>query len=150
MPQSLAEIYIHLVFSTKNRQRVLPSELKTDLHSYMGGILRDLGCLPVEINTEPDHAHLLFVLSRTVTLAEVVGEVKKGSTNWLQRKHPDLTQFHWQSGYGAFSVSKSKVEIVRAHIRDQQQHHQSRTFQEEFRSLLQRHGIEFDERYVWD
>jgi len=150
MPQSLAQIYIHLVFSTKNRERVLPSEIREDLHSYMGGILRDLGCLPVEINTEPEHAHLLFVLGRTVTVANAVGETKSGSTNWLQRKFPDLSEFHWQAGYGAFSVSKSNVDIVREYIRQQHEHHRRRTFQEEFRALLIRHEMEFDERYVWD
>jgi putative transposase len=150
MPQSLAQIYVHLVFSTKNRERLLPAEIGKDLHSYMGGILRDLGCLPVEINTEPDHAHVLFVLSRTVTIADVVANVKSGSTNWIQRHHPDLTDFHWQNGYGAFSVSKSNVETVREYIREQREHHRIRTFQEEFRLLLVKHEMEFDERYVWD
>ena len=90
------------------------------------------------------------MLGRTNTVADVVGHVKKGSTNWLQPQRPALAEFHWQSGYGAFSVSQSKVPDVREYIRNQSEHHRRRGFQEEFRALLQRHEIEYDERYVWD
>jgi REP element-mobilizing transposase RayT len=150
MPQSLARLYVHLIFSTKHRERVLSREISSNLHAYLGGILRDLECLPVEINTEPDHAHLLFQLARTVTVANVVGQVKQGSTLWLQEQHASLRQFHWQNGYGAFSVSQSNVDEVRQYIRSQEEHHRVRTFQEEFRLFLERHGVDYDERYVWD
>ncbi|MGE0607476.1 MAG: IS200/IS605 family transposase [Pirellulales bacterium] len=150
MSQSLSKIYIHSVFSTKNRERRLSAAIRPDLHRYMGGILNDIGCVPVEINTEPDHAHLLFLLGRTNTASDVVGQVKKGSTNWLQLQHPDLAEFHWQNGYGAFSVSQSNVPDVRKYIGRQAEHHAHRGFQEEFRALLVRHEIEYDERYVWD
>jgi REP element-mobilizing transposase RayT len=99
MPQSLSKIYVHLIFSTKNREPVIPRLLYPELHAYMGGILRDLGCTPVEINTEPDHAHLMFVLSRTEPLSVIVGQLKAGSTGWLQKQLPDLQNFHWQNGY---------------------------------------------------
>lgn len=150
MPQSLARIYIHLVFSTKNRQRIIPDDLGETLHAYMGGILRELDCSAVEINTEPDHAHALFILSRTQTIADVVGQLKKGSTLWLQSQRPILHDFHWQNGYGAFSVSQSNVETVRDYIRRQNEHHHRQTFEDELRALLVRHGLDFDERYVWD
>src|SRR4051812_35010160 len=104
MAQSLAKLYIHLVFSTKNRERVIPDEIRPALHAYMGGILRDLTCIPVEINTEPEHAHVLFLLARTIAPSDIVGQFKKGSTNWLQEQRADLRNFHWQNGYGAFSV----------------------------------------------
>lgn len=150
MPQSLAKIYVHLVFSTKNRERVLPDEIRADLHAYMGGTLNGLGCSPIEINTEPDHAHLLFVMSRTETLSDVVGQVKKSANDWLRARGPQFANFYWQGGYGAFSVSQSAVEEVREYIRNQREHHKRLSFQDEFRAFLKRYEIEFDERYVWD
>jgi len=150
MSQSLAKIYVHLVFSTQHREPMIPRHLQSELHAYLGGILRDLGCLPVEINTEPDHVHLLFLLSRTESLSTIVGQVKTGSTKWLQEQLPILRNFHWQNGYGAFSVSQSAVEEVRQYVRDQQQRHQVMTFQDEFRRFLEKYQVEYDERYVWD
>ena len=94
MPQSLAKIYIHLIFSTKNRERCIPDDLRPDLHAYMGGILRDLESPAIEINTEPDHAHVLFLLARTVTVSDLVSQLKKGSGQWLRAKRPILTNFH--------------------------------------------------------
>ena len=151
MPQSLAKIYVHLIFSTKNRERMVPDDLRPDLHAYLGGVLRDLGCTPVEINTEPDHAHLFFLLSRTVALSDIVRQVKTGATKWLiEKNRPTLKSFHWQNGYGAFSVSQSGVEEVRAYVRNQREHHRVMTFQEEFRKFMERYEVEYDERYVWD
>lgn len=150
MSQSLAKIYVHLVFSTKNRERVLGDEFRTDLHSYLGGILNGLGCIPVEINSEPDHVHALFLLSRTSALSEITGALKKSSNDWLRASDARYAQFHWQAGYGAFSVSQSGVEEVRQYIRNQKEHHQRSSFQDEFRAFLRRFEIEFDERYVWD
>lgn len=150
MPQSLAKIYVHLIFSTKNRERLLPDDLRPALHAYLGGILRDLGGTAVEINSEPDHVHLLFLASRTETLSDVVRQLKTGSNLWLQEQRPEFHNFHWQNGYGAFSVSQSGVEDVRDYIRRQREHHRVMTFQDEYRKFLGKHGIEFDERYVWD
>jgi REP element-mobilizing transposase RayT len=150
MPQSLAKIYIHLVFSTRNRARMLDRADAEDLHSYMGGILRGHECTAVEINTEPDHCHVLFLLHRTKSLSDVVGQLKSGSTNWLRVRHARYQDFHWQNGYGAFSVSSSNVPAVRRYILTQEEHHRVLSFQDEFRELLERHEIEFDERYVWD
>lgn len=150
MPQSLARIYVHLIFSTKNRERVLPDDIRPDLHAYMGGTLKGLGCSPIEINSEPDHAHLLFIMTRTETLSDVVGQVKKSANDWLRARRPQFAHFFWQGGYGAFSVSQSTVEGVREYIRNQREHHKWVSFQDEFRTLLKRYEIEFDERYVWD
>src|SRR3569623_564842 len=150
MAQSLAKIYVHVAFSTKNRGRVLPEALSPALHNYKGGILRDLGCKAVEINTEPDHAHVLFVLARTKNISEVVGELKRGSGVWLQNQHVSLEGFHWQNGYGDFSVSQSGVNEVRDYIRDQREHHLKLSFQDELRIMLRKYEIEFDEHYVWD
>jgi putative transposase len=150
MPQSLSKLYVHLVFSTKNRERVITDAIRSDLHAYMGGTLNGMKCTPVEINTEPDHAHLLFLLARTTTMSDVVGNVKKSATDWLRTKGPEFSVFHWQAGYGAFSVSQSAVEDVRQYIRNQREHHRNRSFQDEFRTFLVKYEIEFDERYVWD
>ena len=150
MPQALAKIYLHLIFSTKNRERSLPDDVRDDLHSYMGGILHGLGCSPIEINTEPDHAHVLFVMTRTETISNVVGQLKKSSNDWLRNRDPQFRHFYWQGGYGVFSVSQSAVEEVRQYIRDQREHHKQVSFQDEFRTFLKRYEIEFDERYVWD
>ena len=150
MAQSLSKIYVHLIFSTKNRERALPDEIRPDLHSYMGGTLKGLGCIPVEINTEPDHLHALFILARTETVSDVVGHLKKSSNDWLRGQGSQFASFFWQAGFGAFSVSQSQVEGVRAYIRNQREHHRVKSFQEEFRAFLKAYEVEFDERYVWD
>ena len=150
MPQALAKIYLHLIFSTKNRERSMPESIRADLHSYMGGILNGLGCSPVEINTEPDHAHVLFVMTRTEMVSNVVGQLKKSSNDWLRSRDAQFRDFYWQGGYGVFSVSQSAVEEVRAYIRNQREHHKQISFQDGFRAFLKRYEMEFDERYVWD
>ena len=150
MPQSLAKIYLHLVFSTKDRERVLPVKLKEDFHAYLGGIIYGVDGLPVEINSEPEHVHLLFLLSRTHSVADVVQALKTGSNEWLKAKDPRYRQFQWQRGYAVFSVSQSCVEEVRAYIRGQAEHHQRISYQDEVRAFLKRHEVEYDEKYVWD
>jgi REP element-mobilizing transposase RayT len=150
MPQSLAKIYVHLIFSTKNREPLLPRSVQPDLHAYLGGILRDLESPIVEVNSEPDHVHVLFVLARTRALSDVVGQLKSGSSAWLKTKGAAFNGFHWQNGYGAFSVSQSGVDEVIEYIRRQHDHHQRVSFQDEFRAFLRRYEIEFDEGYVWD
>lgn len=150
MAQSLAKIYVHLIFSTKNRERTLPDEIRQDLHAYMGGTLKALHCPPIEINSEPDHLHALLVLGRTVALSEIVGQLKKSANDWLRKRDRQFSSFLWQAGFGAFSVSQSQVEDVRAYIRNQREHHRAKPFQEEFRAFLEAYGVEFDERYVWD
>jgi putative transposase len=148
--QSLAKIYIHLIFSTKERERILLDEIRPELHAYMGGTLKGLNCSAIEINTEPDHAHVFFLLSRTEALSDVVGHLKKSSNDWLREQGPQFAQFFWQAGFGAFSVSQSQVEDVRAYIRNQREHHRVRSFQEELRAFLKAYEVEYDERYLWD
>src|SRR5262245_9351020 len=133
MSQALAKIYLHLIFSTKNRERIISDDVRADLHSYMGGILNGLGCSPIEINSEPDHVHLLFTMSRTETVSEVVGQLKKSSNDWLRSRDRKFRNFYWQGGYGIFSVSQSAVEEVRAYIRGQREHHKQVSFQDEYR-----------------
>jgi REP element-mobilizing transposase RayT len=150
MAQSLAKIYVHLVFSTKNREPLVCDDVRNELHAYMGGILRDLDCPPVEINSEPDHAHVLFLLSRTHALSDVTGQLKRGSSAWLKTRGDRFAGFRWQNGYGAFSVSQSGIARVCSYIRGQREHHRRVSFQNEFRAFLRRYDVGFDERYVWD
>jgi len=150
MSQSLARMYVHVIFSAKHRQRILPDPIRPRLHAYLGGTLRGLQCAPVEMSTEPDHAHVLLVLHPTQSLSDVVGRLKKSATDWLRRQGSEYERFSWQSGYGAFLVSQSGVEEVRQYIRNQRAHHGRVSYQEELRTWLQRYGVEFDERYLWD
>lgn len=150
MPQSLARLKIHLIFSTKHRQPLLAEGVRDSLHRYMAVVLQNVGCPADLINSVEDHVHILFELSRTRTIAGVVEEVKKASSKWIKTQGEEFALFAWQAGYGAFSVSASNVASVRDYIAGQREHHRTRSFQEEFRAFLQRHGINFDERYVWD
>jgi REP element-mobilizing transposase RayT len=150
MAQSLARLITHLTFSTKLRRPLITPELRADLNAYLSGILNKLESSAIEINCMADHAHVLFCLSRKRSLAEVVEELKKGSSKWIKTKSAALCDFYWQAGYGAFSVSQSNTDVVREYIVNQEEHHRKMTFQEEFRALLAKHQIEFDERYMWD
>ena len=151
MSQSLAKIIVHTVFSTKERRPFLRDPgIRKELHRYLGGILRHLDCQPIIVDGVEDHVHLLAVLSRTCQAAEMVKEVKRGSSLWIKEKDPTLQDFAWQNGYGIFSLGFSQIEGVRHYIAGQEAHHQKATFQDEFRALLRRYEIAFDERYVWD
>jgi putative transposase len=150
MPQSLANIYIHLVFSTKERFPFLSKEVRPDLHAYMATVLANLNSPAVLNNSVDDHVHLLFKLGRTVSVAQVVEDVKKSSSKWIKTQGPKYEKFAWQAGYGGFSVSESNVPKVANYIRNQEEHHLVKTFQDEYRSFLEKHKMPYDERYVWD
>jgi REP element-mobilizing transposase RayT len=151
MSQSLAKILVHTVFSTKERCPFLRDKsLREELHHYIGGILNQLECQPIIVGGVEDHVHFLCALSRTHTAADMVKEVKRGSSLWLKSKVPDLHNFAWQNGYGIFSIGFSQIETVRDYIAGQEEHHRKVSFQDELRTLLKRYEIEFDERYVWD
>ena len=151
MSQSLAKILVHTVFSTKDRRPLLRNRaLREELHRYLGGILTNLDCQPIIVGGVEDHVHLLCALSRTREAAAMVKEVKRGSSIWLKTKSPDLKDFAWQNGYGIFSIGFSQIGVVRDYIAGQEEHHRTVSFQDEFRQLLRRYEIEFDERYVWD
>lgn len=150
MPQSLARLHIHLVFSTKNREPLISDTVRDALHRYMASVLQNLGCAPVLINSVEDHAHLLFDLARTVSISQAVEDVKKSSSKWIKTQGSEFAGFAWQAGYGAFAVSESNVETVRQYIANQREHHRKKLFQDEYRLFLVRHNVAFDERYVWD
>ena len=152
MPQSVARVAIHLVFSTKLRKPWLRDPgLRVDLHKYMATIMRDNVDSPaLIINSVEDHVHALFLLSRKVPLMRIVGETKTETSKWLKKQSDGTEDFAWQGGYGAFSVSESNIANVRGYIEDQEEHHRKMSFQDEFRLLCKRHNIELDERYAWD
>lgn len=150
MPQSLSCVYIHFIFSTKERYPFIYLEIELDLHAYMAGILHHKDCPVIIINGTTDHVHILCKLSRTITIAKLVEEVKKNSSKWIKTKSSECISFQWQSAYGVFSVSESKVKTVQRYIQKQKEHHQTVSFQEEFKEFLQAYQIEYDERYVWD
>ena len=150
MSQSLSRVLVHMVFGTKHLSPDLRPEVREALHPYFVTVLDDIGCVSLRVGGVEDHAHMLFGLSRTATIAQVAETVKTSSSKWIKTKGWGLDQFAWQGGYGAFSVSESAANTVVRYIRDQEQRHRKMTFQEEYRELLKRHGIPFDERYLWD
>jgi putative transposase len=151
MPQSLAQVYVHVVFSTKDRITfLLDADIRRQMHAYLATVFNAHDCHAVTIGGTLDHVHLLCTWSRTRTLAEVIGEAERASSKWAKTKGARLRTFQWQNGYGAFSVSHSNVGRVRAYIDGQDEHHKTMTFQDELRALLCKHGVAFDERYMWD
>ncbi|MFZ4768158.1 MAG: IS200/IS605 family transposase [Roseimicrobium sp.] len=150
MPQSLSRILVHLVFGTKNREAVLSPAIQSELHPYLAGVLNNVACPSLQVGGVVDHVQLFFGLARKLTIAAVVEKLKTSSSKWLKTKSPALREFHWQQGYGAFSVSQSDAEAVIAYVRNQEKHHQQMTFQGEYRKLLEKYEVPFDENYVWD
>jgi REP element-mobilizing transposase RayT len=151
MPQSLAQIYLHLVFSTKDRRPFFRDEvIRDEMHCYLGGACNNLDCPVLCVGGVADHIHLLCRLGRTISVADLVKGLKRESSQWAKTKSADLTEFYWQNGYGAFSLSPAHVDQVREYIANQQEHHREVTFQDEFRQLLTKYGLDWDERYVWD
>jgi putative transposase len=151
MPQSLARIWLHIVFSTKERRAYLQNEtIRDEMFRMLGHHASEAGCPPARVGGWIDHVHILCGLARTVTVAQLVEVLKRETSKWVKQRAADLGLFSWQNGYGAFSVSQSNVDQVIEYIDRQPKHHGRMTFQEEFRTICAKHGIEIDERYVWD
>ena len=151
MPQSLSSVHIHLVFSTKGRQPFLRNEeIRKEMHAYLGGASKKLDCFPVIVGGIEDHVHLLCRLARTITQADWVKEIKRVSSIWIKQREPALAAFAWQGVSGAFSVSASAIDKTCEYIAHQQEHHKKQTFQDEYRAFLRKHGMEWDERFVWE
>jgi len=143
-------LLIHIVFSTKGRAPLISGEIQDDLHAYLGGIIREIGGKALIVNGTVDHVHVLIRTPTTRSSAEIVRLLKANSSKWIHQKWPQQRGFTWQSGYGAFSVSESPVDSVRAYIASQQEHHKKISFQDEFRAFLRKNNIEVDERYLWE
>ena len=148
MPQSLSKVYLHCVFSTKNRIPLITNEIRPDLHAYIIGTLSNIGSYVNEIYANPEHIHILCTLPRMITIADLISITKTSSSKWLKKK--GIKKFGWQDGYGTFSVSASKIQVVQRYLLNQPQHHKSITFKDELRRFFREYDIDYDEKYVWD
>jgi putative transposase len=150
MPQSFACMHCHIIFSTKNRDPLIMPDFAPRLFEYIGGTLREQESPLIAAGGMLDHIHLLVSLNKKTAVSNLIRDIKANSFGWIHRTFPKLRGFSWQSGYGAFSVSYSNISRVKKYIAGQAEHHRVRSFKEEFVAFLKRHGIEYDERYVWD
>jgi putative transposase len=151
MGQSLAQMYIHLIFSTKKRYPFINPECEHRLHAYMDGIFKEMESPAIIINSVPDHVHVLFRLSKNYALAKVVEMVKKDSSKWMKTIVHGDKKFTWQIGYGAFSVSSNALETVKRYIKNQKTHHEIQSLKDEFEDFIKHYEIiEYDPKYFWD
>jgi putative transposase len=151
MPQSFAQVFTHFVFSTKDRRPFLEDRsIREEMHRFLGGTCNRLECPIVRVGGVADHVHVLCCLGRTISIADFVRALKRESSEWIKTKSADLSEFYWQSGYGAFSASPGHVAALKEYIASQEEHHRKESFQDEYRRLLAKYGIEWDERFVWD
>ena len=150
MPQSLSKVLLHIVFSTKNRQPWIAQHLQPALHAYLAGACRASNCEALRVGGTENHVHIACTLSRTLTVSQLLEAIKKSSSQWIKKQNEAHRQFAWQGGYGAFSVGQSRLPALLRYIDNQREHHRTRSFDDELRDLLQRYGVAYDERYLWD
>ena len=150
MPSTYTNLLYHVVFSTKQRTPLISNEFQEELYRYIGGIVRAEGGVQFEIGGTSDHIHILAKFKPAISVSEMLAKIKANSSKWANEHKMKLRKFGWQEGYAAFSVSESQVPAVREYIRNQEEHHRTQPYQEEFIALLERHGIEYDPRYLWD
>lgn len=149
MASTFTSLSYHLVFSTKYRKPFLGDAVRDDTYGYIAGIIKNLDGHLIEIGGMSDHIHILTSCPPTIALSDFVRDIKANSSKWLH-ENKDLGRFAWQTGYGAFTVSASQIEVVRAYIRNQAEHHLRQSFEDEFRDILRRHGIAFEEKYLFE
>jgi REP element-mobilizing transposase RayT len=148
MPQSYAALYVHIIFSTKSRRRVISPDLTDRLYAFIGGILRKQKAKLVAAGGIPDHVHLLVSLGREASIATTVREIKTGSSRWMHCSIESQGKFQWQDGYSAFSVGRSELDRIRDYLANQEEHHRTMTYLEEVQMLLDRYGIKYDKRWL--
>ncbi len=149
MSQSLCQIYAHAIFSTKNRVPFIKDDIRAELFGFMAGVLEKLNCPAIEIGGVADHVHVLCKMAKGIAPENLIRELKIPSSQWMKQQGNRFPDFHWQSGYGIFSVSPSTLPKVREYVMRQEEHHRSESFQDEFRRFLARYEMNYDERYVW-
>ena len=149
MAHTYTNILIHALFSTKDRQPWLTPEIRNEAFHYLGGTINELGGQSLLVNGPRDHVHMLFELPRTLSIADTMEKVKSHSSGWVKDRWPERKYFGWQTGYAAFSVSKSHVEQVKRYIANKEEHHRKVSFQEELLAFLKKQGVEYDPRYVF-
>ena len=149
MAQTLVNVLVHVIFSTKERRHLIKREIQPALYAYMAGIMKNLDSPCLAIGGTSNHLHLLTVLSKKAALSDVVGELKKSSSKWIKTKGPAYAHFAWQEGYGAFSIGQSQVEVLKRYIASQEEHHKTKSFEAELIATLRRYEVAHDERYLW-
>lgn len=149
MASTLTNLLYHLVFSTKNRYPMIHEPLMSECHAYLGGIAKHEGCIPLAIGGMPDHIHIVLKCKPTLALSDLVRTVKGSSSKWINEHFDVGGRFSWQEGYGAFTVSESQLPATVHYVKTQEHHHRQQSFQDEFRKLLEKHGVYYDERYLW-
>jgi len=150
MGQSLVKNYIHIVFSTKYRRPIIDEEIENELYKYLGGTCNSLDCNVLIVGGYYDHIHILCMLSKNISLVELVKKVKAHSSKWIKTRGEKYSNFYWQDGYGAFSVNPAQIEIVKNYIANQKEHHNKKNFKKEFKLFLKKYEVEHDGKYVWD
>ncbi|HEX2473927.1 MAG TPA: IS200/IS605 family transposase [Lacipirellulaceae bacterium] len=150
MAQSLSNVILHLVFSTKNRKPWIDVEIETELFKYLAGVCREIKCPSHKIGGTDDHIHIACTLARTMAISTLLEEVKTSSSKWIKAKGDEYHDFAWQNGYGAFSIGQSQLPDLKNYIANQREHHRRVSFQDEYRQILAKYEVEYDERYVWD
>jgi putative transposase len=150
MAQSLANLLIHIIFSTKHRQPHIVPEFEHRLHQYITSVCHSLDSPVIYIGGMPDHIHILLSLSRTITVSELISKIKSNSSRWIKTIDPQCKDFSWQKGFGAFSLGESSRNNAIKYIANQKKHHATMSFQEEYLKLLMKYDVKFDEKYLWD
>ena len=150
MAQTLVKLYIHIIFSTKNRANLILPEIEEELFAYFGGISNNNNSKLIAAGGTENHVHLLVSMSKNIELSQLVGDIKRDSSKWIKTKGNMYGTFQWQDGYGAFSVGYTQIEDVKKYIANQKSHHSKISFEEEFRYFLNKYDVGYDERYVWD
>lgn len=149
MSQSLSKLYVHLIFHVKNNAYLIRQEDENELYAYIGGIIKLSKSIPISINGTEDHLHVLCIMSKNISLADLLEDIKRNSSRWIKTKNEYYRNFAWQGGYSGYSVSQSKVEVVDRYIENQKEHHKHHTFREEYLQFLKENGIEYNEEYLW-
>jgi len=149
MSQSLSKLYIHIIFHTKYNRDYIKPEIEKELFPYFGGLLKKVNCIPISINGTENHIHILCIMSKNIALANLLEDLKRNSSRWIKTKGEEFEEFSWQGGYGGFSVSQSKVDIVKEYIENQKEHHKTETFEVEYIRFMKEYGIDYNEKFLW-
>lgn len=149
MSQSLSKLYVHLIFHVKNNAYLIRQEDENELYAYIGGVIKLSKSIPININGTEDHLHVLCIMSKNISLADLLEDIKRNSSRWIKTKNEHYQNFAWQGGYSGYSVSQSKAEVVNRYIENQKEHHKHHTFREEYLQFLKENGIEYNEAYLW-
>jgi len=149
MGQSLTKVYVHIVFSTRNRQKIIDEQIEDSLFEYIGGICKELKCYPVKVGGYLDHIHILCILSKHIAHVKLVETIKKQSSKWVKLKGQKYVNFYWQSGYAIFSINYNRIDIVERYILNQKKHHQQNSFKNELLEHLKDNDMDYNEEYLW-